>query len=223
MEAAEHSLPPIEDGHPPAAPSLAVLGRRLAPLTLANDRIIPVPGPLGEALPDGGLRRGSVIDLEGTPGSGCTSLVLDLVAAVTATGEWAVFLSLDPALRDVPGTPCAPAASEAGVVLDRLAVVRDVPRDRWAIVAAALVEGVSLVVADLPPRVRAADARHLTARARERGSILVVQGGSWPERPAVRLCAEGGEWRLAGGRLEARPLRVAVEGRGRPRRQLLIA
>ena len=223
MEAAERSLPPVEGSCQATVPSLAVLGRRLAPVTLANDRVVPVLGPLGNALPDGGLRRGSVIALEGAPGTGRTSLALDLVAAVTGAGEWAAVLSLGRSHGHLPGTPSAQAAIEAGVVLDRLAVVRDVPRDRWGAVVAALVEGVSLVIADLPTRVRATDARHLTARTRERGSILVLEGERWPERPAVRLFAEGGEWRLTGGRLEGRSLRVVVEGRGRPRRQLLIA
>jgi len=113
MEAAERSLPPVEGSCQATVPSLAVLGRRLAPVTLANDRVVPVLGPLGNALPDGGLRRGSVIALEGAPGTGRTSLALDLVAAVTGAGEWAAVLSLGRSHEHLPGTPSAQAAIEA--------------------------------------------------------------------------------------------------------------
>lgn len=198
---------------PETTPSLRALRGRVAPVTLANERVVPVAHELGRLLPEGGLRRGSVITVEGAPGSGCTTLALALAAAVTAAGEWATFV--------VPegegSSTSALAAADAGVALDRLAVVRSVPRDRWATVVAALLEGVSLVVTRLPPRVRPADARRLVARARERGSVLIPIG-AWPDRAAVRLRAEGGLWRLAGGRLEGRALSVEVEDRGRVRR-----
>lgn len=191
----------------------------MRPIALAGDRVIAVPGELGRALPDGGLRRGSVIAVEGAPGAGCTTVALGFAAAVTVAGEWVAFV--EPA--GVSGALVAPAAEEAGVVLDRVVVVRGVPPDRWATVTAALLEGTSLVVAGLPPRVRPVDARRLVARARERGGTLVVSGAGWPERAAVRLRPEGGGWRFAGGRLAGRPLSVGVEGRGRPAQRVLVA
>src|SRR5204863_192915 len=83
-------------------------------------------------------------------------------------GEWAAAVDLD-------GTLGARAAEEAGVVLERFAVVRRVPPTRWAIVVAALLDGVSLVIADVPRGVSLGDARRLIARARERDAILVAQ------------------------------------------------
>jgi hypothetical protein len=106
------------------------------------------------------------------------------------------------------------------VELSRFAVVRDVPRDRWAPVVAALLDGVSLVVADVPRGLRAADARRLVARARERSTVLVMVESSaqaWPADAALRLRAEGGAWPGLGpgqGVLAPRPVCVRVEGRG---------
>lgn len=203
-------LPPVPPVEQPGAPRLEVLGDRFRPIMLATDRVIPVLGSVGDALPDDGLRRGTVVSVAGAPGAGATSLALDLLAAVTAAGEWVAVVTL----QGARGSVAVPAAVEVGVALDRLALVRGVPPDRWAVVVAALVEGVSLVVADLPPRVRLADARRIAARARERGSVLVTLGSQWPERVAVRLRAEGGPWRFASGRLAGRDLTVEVETRG---------
>lgn len=215
----------------PGADPLRVVASRFRPITLATDQIVPVLGPLGEVLPDGGLRRGTVLTLEGATGTGTTTLALDLAAAVTATGQWAAMVQLASApsagssgASSSSGASVvgAPAAVEAGVALDRLAVIRHVPRDRWSVVVAALVEGVALVITDLPPHVRLADTRRIVARTRERGSILVALG-AWPERAAVRLRPRGGTWRMAGGRLDGRDLTVDVEGRGRPVRRVQVA
>src|SRR5205807_10166548 len=62
---------------------------RVRPVVLAGERRLAVPGPLGEILPGGGLQRGSVVRVDGAPGSGATTLVLSLLAAATAAGEWA--------------------------------------------------------------------------------------------------------------------------------------
>ncbi|MBI2168740.1 MAG: hypothetical protein HYU28_04455 [Actinobacteria bacterium] len=181
-------------------------------MTLATEQVIPVPGPLER------LRRGSVVSIEGAPGSGVTSLTLSLLAAVTSTREWVAAVEAEGS----HGTLSAAAAVEAGVALDRLAVVRGVSTQRWANVVAALLEGVTLTVADLPLGVKPADARRLTTRARERGAILVVLG-SWPDRVAVRLRAEGGPWRFVGGRLATWSRAVEIEGRGRPVRRVAVA
>ncbi|HEV7685251.1 MAG TPA: hypothetical protein VGQ80_01705, partial [Acidimicrobiia bacterium] len=64
----------------------AELAARVRPVVLAGERRLAVPGPLGDLLPRGGLQRGSVVRVEGAPGSGATSLVLSLLAAATAAG-----------------------------------------------------------------------------------------------------------------------------------------
>ena len=192
---------------------LDAVARRGAPLVLARERVLPVPGALGPLVPGGALQRGTVVSVTGASGAGVTSAALGLAAAATAAGEWAAAIDLD-------GTIGGLAAAEAGVDLDRFAVVRRVANGQWATVVAALLDGVSLVLAEVPRGVRGADARRLIARARERSTTLVVVGADarrWPADVGLRLQVTGGAWLgLAdgGGVLATRALAVHVEGRG---------
>jgi hypothetical protein len=168
---------------------LAETARRARSVVLAHDRVVELAGPLGELLPEG-LVRGSVTVVAGEPGAGATSVALSLCAAVTAVGEWA-------AAVDLAGTLGGEAAAEAGVILDRFAVARRVPPDRWATVTAVLVDGMSVVMVEVPPHARAADARRLVARARERDVVLVPVVGfpsAWPAEARQRVLVEGGAW-----------------------------
>ena len=200
---------------PEARARLRAVAEQARPLTLARSRTFPVPGPLGALLPGRGLRRGAVVGVDGTPGAGATSVAFSLAAAATAAGEWAAAI-------DLTGTLGVEAAAAAGVALERFPVVRLAhgPASRWATVVAALLDGVGLVLAEVPPHVRAGDARRLVARARERGSVLVVLGDRWPGSTAVTLVAEGGPWSTPDGEedrvtvLPVRTLRVQVAGRG---------
>ena len=129
-------------------------------------------------------------------------------AAATAVGEWA-------AVVDPDGTFGGRAAADAGVALERCAVVRRVPADRWSTVVAALLDGVAVVIAAVPPYVRTGDARRLTARARERAAVLVALGG-WPAEASVRLHVRAGVWHgldAGSGLLATRDLEVRIEGR----------
>jgi hypothetical protein len=178
-------------------------------VVLAGERRLAVPGPLGEILPGGGLQRGTVVRVEGAAGSGATSLLLALLAAATATGEWA-------AMVDGEGVLGGLAAAEAGVALERLAVVRAVPVALYGRVLATLLDGLTVVGATIPRGFRLADARRLEARARERAAVLVTTG-SWPGEASLRLRAEHSSWSGLGrgeGLLAERVLRVAVTGRG---------
>ena len=195
------------------------LGKHAEPVVLARDRSIAVSGSLGSLIPGGALARGSVLCVEagthpgagGAPGAGSTSVAFELAAAVTDVGEWAAAVDLD-------GTLGALAAREVGVALDQFAVVRRVPPSRWATVVAALLDGVTLVLAEVPRGVGAGDARRLAARAREREGILVVHAlpGRWQGGAALTLSAEGSVWEgLAdAGFLTHRTLHVRVVGRG---------
>ena len=188
----------------------------MRPVVLAGERRLAVPGPLGEILPAGGLQRGSVVRIEGSAGSGATSLLLALLAAATAAGEWAAVVDGDGVLGGL-------AAAEAGVALDRLAVVRAVPGALYGRVVATLLDGVTVVGARIPRGFRLADARRLEARARERAAVLVA-AGSWPGEAALRLRAERSSWSGLGrgeGLLGRRVLRVAVSGRGAAGRERL--
>jgi hypothetical protein len=192
---------------------------RARPVTLAREQALSVAAPVGALLPLGALQRGTVVAVEGARGAGATSLGFALVAAVTAAGEWA-------AAVDLGGTLGMEAAAHAGVALERFPVVGGVPLDRWATTVAALLDGVTLVLAEVPRHARAGDARRLAARARERGAVLVAipePGARWPGDATLRFVAEGGAWSgltRGGGVLVDRALRVEVAGRGeaaRPR------
>jgi hypothetical protein len=116
------------------------------------------------------------------------------------------------------------AAAAVGVDLARLAVVRDVPRDRWSTVVAALLDGVSVVITELPRGIRLGDARRLVARTRERAAVLVTlapDARSWPAEASVRIDARGGIWSGLGagdGVLEGRVPVWEVSSRGRTTR-----
>jgi hypothetical protein len=198
---------PARDGQ--ARARLQRVGDLVTPTVLARSRQLVVAGPIGEQLLAGGVQRGTTIALDGPTGSGSTTVACTLAAAATSAGEWA-------AVVDPDGTLGACAASENGVALERLAVVRRVPRDRWATVVAALLDGVALVVAAVPPWLRAGDARRLTARARERAAVLVALG-PWPASASLRLHTEPSTWSsldIEQGvlTLDVQQLRVHVEG-----------
>jgi hypothetical protein len=173
--------------------------------------LLPIAGRIGELLPAGGLQRGSTISVGGSPGSGSTTVALTLAAAATTAGEWA-------AVVDPGGTLGGRAAVTAGVELERLAVVRSVAPDRWAAVVAALLDGITVVVAAVPPHLRLGDARRLIARARERKAVLVAFG-AWPVEASLRVHTSGCTWSGLGagmGLLDTRDLRIEVEGKGQP-------
>ncbi len=194
-------------------PDVAHLTR---PLVLARDQTVALlPGLVG-LVPEGGLQRGSTVVVEGGPGA--TSLALALAAGPSAAGGWvAVVGRADLGLA---------AAVEAGIVAERLVLVAEPPRDQWAAVVAALIGAVDVVLAG-PQRVRAADARRLAARARERGTVLVqVAPRGARQRPAqgaglevdLRLAVTEVEWQgLGQGHGHLRSRRVVVEATGRRR------
>jgi hypothetical protein len=189
------------------------VARTARPLVLARDRSVALEGALADLVPDGAVVRGSVLRVVGDAGAGATTVAFELAAAFTALGEWAAAVDLDATLGPL-------AAGEAGVALERFAVVRRVPPARWATVVAALLDGVSVVLAEVPRGVRLGDARRLEARARERESVLVVaepRGVAWPAGAAYVMHAAGCVWEglePGAGMLAGRRLHVQVEGRG---------
>jgi hypothetical protein len=197
---------PARDGD--ARARLAEVGGRVRPTVLARDRTLIVPGPLGEVLP-GGLVRGTVVVVEGEVGAGATSAGLSLCAAATAVGEWAGAV-------DLHGTLGGEAAAELGVTLERFVVARRVPPDRWATTVAVLLDGMTVVVAEVPRHARPNDARRLVARARERGAVLVPvvwPPATWPATATRRLHADGDSWSglsVGSGLLASRPPTVRI-------------
>ena len=186
---------------------LRELAGKVAPVVLAGDQVMPVSEAVRPLLPGGALRRGSVVSVEGASGSGATAVIFHLVAAASAGGSWVAMVGL-PAAGFV-------AAAEAGVVVERLAVVPD-PGGNWPMVTAALLDAIDIVVLRPSTRIRPQDARRLGSRTRERGGILIV-AGSWPEGADVRLTTEQSRWTGLGdghGVLQGRQIDVTTDGRG---------
>lgn len=166
------------------------------------DQLLPVVPELSALLPAGGLRRGSVVAV--TPG--VRSLVLALLAGASASGAWAAVVGM-PRLGLL-------AAAEAGVALERLALV-PYPGPEWPAVVAALLDGVDVVVVAPPDPVSGRLASRLAARARQRGGVLLPYG-RWESAELV-LEAERGVWEGLGdghGRLRCRELTITAQGRG---------
>lgn len=104
----------------------------------AVERGLPLAPALRPLFPGGALRRGSTVALAPS-NAGQTSLLFALLAAASAAGSWCAAVGL-PDLGLV-------AAAEAGVVVDRLALVPR-PGPEWPGVVAALLDGVDIVVLD---------------------------------------------------------------------------
>jgi hypothetical protein len=204
----------------------------ISTLTRSSRPPLPVPDSLAGVLPEG-LRRGSTISVTSS-----VSLLLTLLGAASARGAWIAMVGM-PAIS-------AEAAAEAGIELERLAIVSPPPSigeyrgdaaartgwtgTSWTTAVGALLDAVDVVVArpGSGTGLRAAaatdgEARRLSARARGKDAVLVLFGqhaGSWPAVD-VRLSAEHGRWTGIGhgyGRLKQRQLLVSATGKGRSAR-----
>ncbi|HYH31949.1 MAG TPA: hypothetical protein VD903_16350 [Pseudonocardia sp.] len=171
-----------------------------------EDGVLPVAAPLARLLPAGGLRRGCTVALPNAPAA--TSLLFALLAVASGKGAWSAVVGR-------PGLGLV-AAAEAGVRLERLALVPEPGPDLMA-VTVALLDGMDVVAVAGAARagVRAADRQRLAARARQRGSVLVALG-SWPGADLELSCTDA-RWQGLGagaGRLGVRQVRVRLRGRG---------
>jgi len=180
-------------------------------------RVLPVHPRLAALLPDGGLRAGTTVVVQGS-----TSLLLTLLAEASRDGAWTVLV----------GYPAAgmAAAADAGCDLARTLVVPlptgsgvDAPA-----VLAALIDGMDVVVVGPEVELLDQDRRRLTTRARDRGTVLVAtlpstrREAGWSGAHVV-LEATGGAWGgidQGTGWLRRRTLRVRRTGRGSASRAL---
>ncbi|MGH3830565.1 MAG: hypothetical protein ACRDRS_08980 [Pseudonocardiaceae bacterium] len=200
-----------------AGGSVASLLRRMpvVPASALGERLdvpggrppFPVVAPLAPLLPSGGLRRGSVVAVRGS-----MALLLALLSVATARGVWAAVVGV--------GDLGVLAAAEAGVVVQRLALIPR-PGSDPAPVAAALLDGVGLVALAGADRMSPGARRSLAARARQRGSVLLPLG-RWPGAEVELDChVEAWYGAEAGyGWLRSREVVVRAVGRGaagRPR------
>ena len=202
--AAERFVPLARPAASAEPARLAGLAGLAEPTTSSSvDEPVPVLPPLLPLFPAHGLRRGSLIAIQGS-----ASLLIALLAGASQAGAWCAVVGL-PTLGLL-------AVSQAGVALDRLALVPR-PGAEWVSVVAALVDGFDVVAVAPPSRVPDGAAHRLAARARQRGAVLVSYGPvSWPGAD-LRLSADAGTWHGLGaghGHLRARRMRVRGEGRG---------
>jgi hypothetical protein len=193
---------------------LASLAEQVRPTVLAAEQLLPVAAPLRPLLPDGGLRRGSILVVRNS-----MSLLLALAAEASKAGAWVTAASL-PDLGVV-------AAAGQGICLDRFPMIPVIPPARWAEVVAMLADSLQVILAAPPARMGAAPARRLAARIRESRAVLITLGDPWPGPVDVQLTVETCRWEGLGqgdGFLRARMVQAASRGRGvaeRPRRARL--
>ncbi|MGY4783688.1 hypothetical protein ACVH9Z_27695 [Rhodococcus opacus] len=205
------AIPARSEGTAPAMP--AVMLRSVdepTPIVATAQttlRTLPVPSPIAELLPRGGLARGTVASVAGT-----SSVLVGLLASVTAAGSHAAVIGM-PDLSLL-------AAVEQGADLSKIAIV-PAPKDSAVEVAAILLDGVDLVILGLSgAAVTPSRARAVVARARSKGAVLLVTEGHWD---GVDLRIES---RVAGysglgeghGRVTGVQLDVAAAGKGFQRR-----
>ncbi|WP_245885867.1 hypothetical protein [Xylanimonas oleitrophica] len=179
-------------------PALPAPARQTLP---QQGRRLPVHPRLAGLLPGGALPVGGTVAVQGS-----TSLLLALLATASADGAWVAFVGA-PAVGML-------AAADAGMALERVALVPDPGPDAPAVMAA-LLDGMDVVVAGPRAVLLDGDRRRLAARARERGAVLVPTT-SWPGAH-VSLDARGGGWwgvDQGAGWLRRRTLEVLRTGRG---------
>jgi len=158
------------------------------------------------------LQPGRVIELVGIPGTGLTRLGLRLLAAPSLVGPVVAL--------DTRGWISPEAAWETGVIPENLIIVRCDQPQIWPKVAAALLEGVRALYAEVPVGAKDQDLRRLAALARARKVSVAMRpmGDGLPSGVAhLRLRALGVTWEGADqghGKLRRRRLVLEASGKG---------
>lgn len=196
----------------------------MAPLTLAEQHVLPVLPALAGLFPTG-LRRGSALAVTG---DAAVSMALALAAGPTAAGAWAVVLGLN-------GSSVGPggagpelglgAAAGMGVAMDRLVLAE--PGPSWPAVLAMVVDGFDVVIVRPPRSLTASVWRRIAARLRERGGVALAVDAPASFEVAATVTATG-TWsgvQDGAGVLRSRVVVASVGGRGalaRVRRATLL-
>ncbi len=190
--------------------TLNELAQRIAPVQLAGERVLEFVGPLAQVFPGGGPVRGSVLGLTDP------SLIVSLCAEISALSNWVAVVGL--------ASFGFAAVAERGGRLDRVVSIATPSGEHLPVVLGALVDAVTLTVLGPGVAVGPVVARRLSARARERGSLIAVAGDgrrvaatrAWPEVPDLVLRVEQRRWSGLGhgyGVLSAIDADIVVEGR----------
>lgn len=183
----------------------------LGVLRAGSSSMLAVAGPLGELFPEGGIPKGTFLGV--TAASGAFSVALTLAGEVTKSQGWVAVCGL--------ASLGLAAAEELGVDLERLVMVPS-PGSRWVDVMAALIDGFDMVLTSPCSSVSREVARRLAARARQRGSVVVLMDpADWPESPDLVVTVlssnwegpEGGSGCLGGRRMDIRLAGRRASGR----------
>lgn len=201
----------------PGSEAVALVGdvaNLVTPLALAHEQTLPVLPVFERLLPGGAIRRGTVVDVQG---NGATSLALSLAAGPSSAGSWTAIVGM-PSIGLM-------AACEAGVALNRLLVVAPPTPASWSAAVAALIGSVDVIMVAAGKRSGSADLRRITARLRERGSVMIRVGGHGQPGSSARSAGAGADvalrvvdcsWEgLGDGHGVLRRRRVGIEAGGR--------
>ena len=151
---------PAVDRYPTAAGERATPDRGEPVEAVDPELLLPVPAPLFGLFPEGGLRRGSTVQV-----SGGMSILLALAAAAMAEESWC-------ALVDLPDAGLA-AAAGLGLALPRVVVVPR-PGPDAPVVLATVADGFDVVVLGRGAGLAERDRRSLVSRLRVRGAVLLT-------------------------------------------------
>lgn len=139
-----------------------------------------VPSAFAQILPQG-LPRGAVCCVQGS-----TALLLALAAHVSAQDGWVAFVGM----ADLNFV----AALDLGMDLSRVVVIPE-PGGQVPEIMATLIDGMDLVVTAQRVGLTSAQQSRLSARARERGTTLLV-AGAWPQA-RLHISGQAGAWQGA--------------------------
>jgi hypothetical protein len=188
--------------------------RRIAPVMLAAEQVLPVPEVFHGLLPGGGLQRGWTTRVDG--GASARALAWALLSNVTTSGGWI-------AVVDVSGINLG-AAREVGIAIERVLVVTTPDSATWSATIGALIGAVDVIVFGSPNhRVQQSEYRRMASRCRERGTVLVELAPDPVQRRSNRFTRDDG--RHSGGQLQydvsftVDPVRWQGLGRGHGRVQ----
>ena len=151
---------PAVDLYPTAADERAPSGRGELMEAIDPELMLPVPPALSELFPEGGLRRGSTVQV-----GGGMSVLLALAGAAMGEESWC-------ALVDLPDAGLA-AAAGLGLPLGRVVVVPR-PGPDAPVVLATVADGFDVLVLGRGAGLAERDRRSLASRLRVRGAVLLT-------------------------------------------------
>lgn len=192
-----------------AAEKLAALLEQTAPPTSAERaaQLLPAPAALEHLLPDGGLMRGTAVEIPDM------ALLLAMAGAavtnpdgVAALNGWCVSIGL----RELGLL----AATRHGIDPERLLIV-DRPGQHWADIVLAMLPAVDVIITAVPERLEPRQGHRITAALRKSRAVMLTPG-TW-QGSQLRLSVEEPRYYGLGpghGLISGRQVTVSVTGRG---------